>query len=238
MIPLRLAVVIPLLLMAALLASCSGDTIINSSTTQLSGITVSGTGRAAGPPDVVVLTLGVSLEAQSVATARESAAAAMQRVIDSLKSNGVADRNIQTTHFSIQPQYDFTTRGQTLRGYRVSNVVTARISQIDNAGRIIDSAATAGGDSVVVQSIQFKVENQTELQNQAREEAMRQARERAEQLARTAGVRLVRPIKIDEGVQPVLPQFDIAARTAQADTPIEAGELQITVNVTVTYAIE
>ncbi|MGE4057109.1 MAG: SIMPL domain-containing protein, partial [Vicinamibacterales bacterium] len=142
-------------MLAAVLSGCGdeGTTIVNSETTTAAGITVAGTGIVYGTPDVVTLRLGASVIASSVAQAREQAAVSIQTVINSLKANGVADKDIQTTGLSISPQYDFSGRTQTLRGYQVSNLVTAKIRKIDSAGKSIDDATAAGGNDVVVQGI-------------------------------------------------------------------------------------
>ena len=91
-------------LASAALIACQGDTIVNSSMSTAAGINVDGTGKASGTPDTVFLTLGVNVENATVAGAREAAASAMQGVINSLKGNGVADKDIQTTQFSVSPQ--------------------------------------------------------------------------------------------------------------------------------------
>ena len=91
-------------LASAALIACQGDTIVNSSMSTAAGINVDGTGTASGTPDTVFLTLGVNVENATVAGAREAAASAMQGVINSLKGNGVADKDIQTTQFSVSPQ--------------------------------------------------------------------------------------------------------------------------------------
>ena len=222
--------------------ACQGDTTVHTSTSTAAGIHVAGTGKASGAPDIVFLTLGVNVENPTVAGARESAASAMVGMVNSLKANGVEDRNIQTTQFTVSPQYDFTGRTQTLRGYRVSNVVTAKLTKIDTASKAIDDAAIAGGNSTVIQSIQFAIDDTNKLQETAREEAMAQAKARADQLARLAGVSLGKPIAINETYESVVPQ-DLAfaaPRTASADTstPIQAGELEVVVNLTVLYGIE
>jgi uncharacterized protein YggE len=239
---LRLALLTTVSGLAALLAvACSGDTIVNPATTA-EGISVQGSGRASGTPDVVFLQLGVNLERATVSEAREAAASAMQAVIDSLRRNGIAERDIQTSQFSVQPQYDFSTRVQTLRGYRVTNVVTAKITQIATASKAIDDAAAAGGNAAIVQSIDFSIDDPTELQEQARADAMAQARQRAAELADHAGVRILRPISINENYQTVIPQAQTVARTqapgADVATPIQAGELEVLVFVSVVYAIE
>jgi uncharacterized protein YggE len=210
---------------------------------QPTGVNVSGVGRAVGTPDVVILQLGVNAERSTVDAAREAAARALQSIIDTLKANGVADRDIQTLQFSIQPQYDFTGGAQRLRAYRVVNVVTARVHKLENAGKAIDDAARAGGNDAVVQSVQFTIDDPAKLQSEAREEAVKQAHARAEALADHAGVKLGRPISITEspppqqGPQP-LAAPRTAAESALAQTPIQAGELEVVVTVNVVYAVE
>ena len=103
----RVFILIAVSLISVGLVACkSGETVVNGPGAPTTGLSVSGTGRASGPPDVVVLQLGVQAEAPAVADARERAASSGQAVIDSIKKNGVDDKDIRTTQFSIQPQYD------------------------------------------------------------------------------------------------------------------------------------
>src|SRR5262245_35223493 len=100
-------VLVALFGLAAVACGDDGDTIIAGGNGQQTGISVNGTGKAMGVPDVAVLRLGVNLEASTVEAARDQAAAAQKAIIDSVKSNGVAEKDIQTQQFSISPQYDF-----------------------------------------------------------------------------------------------------------------------------------
>ena len=236
-----------LLLMAVLAAggllavACTeGDTTVNPPGSA-TGIAVTGTGKASGAPDIVTLQLGVQVEASTVAAARDGAAASQQKVIDAIKKAGVADKDIRTVQFSIEPQYDFSTRIQTLRGYRVTNVINVTVRKVDDASKVIDDAVSAGGNNVVVRSISFSIEDPTSLRETAREEAMKDARARAGQLAKLGGVSLGGPISISEGTAVTPVPFLSAPRTgsgAEASTPIQPGELEVTVNVSVLYAIE
>lgn len=229
--------VIPLL--ALLAVACDSQTIVQTGEGVSHGISVSGTGRVVGVPDVVQLQMGVQVTAPSVEAARDQAARAQQAVIDALKAGGVQERDIQTIAFSVRPQYDFPGGVQTLRGFQVSNTVSAKIRRIEEAGRIIDQATRAGGDRVQVRSISFSIDDPSELQSRARERAVEDARKRAEALARHAGVRLGRPLLISEtsGAVPELPLV-IAPRTGDATTPIQPGELEIVVNVSIVFAID
>jgi len=229
---------------ALLAAACGGGDTIVQSEGSAQGVNASGTGTAVGEPDVMVLTVGVSAQRESIEVAREAAAGAQSAVIESLVGNGVAEEDIQTVQFSVHPQYDFSrTNGQgEIIGYVVSNVVTAKIRDLEKAGEAIDGATLAGGNDAVVQGVSFGIDDPTELQAQAREEAVSKAREQAEQLASNAGASLGKLISISESsyypfYDRAIPQAAGGQALDQA-TPIESGQLEISVTVNVVYAIE
>ena len=204
---------------------------------------VTGSGSVVGEPDIATLNLGVSAEKASVEEAREAAASAMTAVIESLKANEVAEKDIQTQNFSIYPQYDYTDNGRVLRGYRVNNTVSAKVRELESLSDIIDDAAGAGGDIVVVNSIQFMIEDSTPLQAQARALAVKNAEAKAQTLAEASGVTLGKPVTITETTYGESPPIAFAESAALADdsarssTPVQAGELTVTVNVTIVYEI-
>ena len=206
-------------------------------------VRVSGTGMVAGAPDVVMLNIGVSVERDSVKQARTEAAEAMTGVIESLKANGLLDTDIQTRYFSIHQRYDYSKGRREFRGYNVTNTVSAKIRDLDTVGNVIDDAAEAGGDLVEINSIRFTIEDPTKLKMQARVEAMQDAAAKAQTLATEGGVTLGKPISISESGDyyppgPVNLEFALAADAAAVETPIQSGQLQITVTVNVTYEIE
>lgn len=213
-----------------------------------STIHVTGSGSVTGEPDVALLHLGVSVERQSVAEAREEAASAMTTVLDSLTANGIAETDIQTQAFSIRPEYDYDYNRdpvQMLRGYRVSNDVTAKVRDLETLTQVIDDAAAAGGNVVLINSIQFMIEDNTALATQARILAVKDAEAKAQTLAKESGVTIGKPLSISEQTSTAAPPiaFQRAAAVAEADasvtaTPVQAGELTVTVNITVVYEIE
>ena len=206
-------------------------------------IHVTGSGSVVGEPDIATLNLGVSAEKASVEDAREAAASAMTSVIESLQANDVAEKDIQTENFSIYPQYDYTDNGRVLRGYRVNNTVSAKVRELEGLSDIIDDAAAAGGDIVVVNSIQFMIEDSTALQTQARALAVKNAEAKAQTLAEASRVTLGKPVTITEtthGESPPIAFAEsaaLAADSARSSTPVQAGELTVTVNVTIVYEI-
>ncbi|MBI3743710.1 MAG: SIMPL domain-containing protein [Chloroflexi bacterium] len=220
---------------------------------QQTGIFVDGSGTITVTPDISTLSLGVQAQATTVAQARDQAAAAMDAVAKSLKDNGVADKDIKTTNFSIQPIYTAKPRippafpGQTdqvITGYMVSNSVTAKIRDLAKVGKVIDDATKAGGDAIRFNGINFSVENPKPIETQARDLAFQDAVAKAQQAAKATGVTLGKPISISvQGGSPV--RFAPAPLAGRADvaggfvaTPIDAGTLDVTVSVSITFAIQ
>jgi uncharacterized protein YggE len=207
------------------------------------GIWVNGEGIVNVTPDIAVLNLGVSAQAAKVADAQAQAAAAMDNVISTLKSNGVDPKDITTVYFSISPltKYDNTTQQTTITGYQVTNTVSVKIRTIDKTGSIIDAVAAAAGDLIRINGISFSVDNPEQYYSQARTLAMNDAKAKARQLADLAGVSLGRPVYIAESSAsaptPVL--FPNQAQAVPAPTTsISPGQTTITLDVQVAYSIQ
>ncbi len=208
-------------------------------------LSINGEGRVSGAPDVARVDLGVSVLRDTVAQAQDEAARAMAAVLDTLQDNGVDEDDISTTSFNVFPEFDFTERGQTLRGFRVLNSVSVLIRDIDSAGDVIDDAIAAAGDVVVVNSITFTIEDPTPLLDQARELAVADARRKAEALAGLNDVSLGPVVAISESG--ALPSASVAfdgrgafaiEQAAFAPTPISGGQIEVFLSVFVTYALE
>jgi uncharacterized protein YggE len=224
-------------------AACTPKTTVQvPSQQQQTGITVSGEGKATGTPDIANIQLGVSTLANTVAEARSQAAASMDAMVTSMKNNGVDEKDIQTQQLSIAPEYDYTGTRQVLKGFRVTNIVSAKIRKIDDTSKIVDDAVTAGGNDAQVQGISFSIDNPDDLKTQARKDAMADARSRAETLANEAGVQLGDPITISESSVVVPVPYAAGAGAAKEvqtpTTPIEAGTQEVTVDISVTWSIK
>ena len=204
------------------------------------GINVSGEGRVAGTPDTLTLGIGINLERDSVSVATDDAARLATALINAVKAEGVDERDIQTANYSIHPSYDHRNDTRRLIGYRVSNDVRVKVRNLDHAGEIIDRAGEQGGDEVVVQGLSFSLEDNELLVAAARAAAWKDARGKAEQLAELAGVTLGAPTAISESFNAPFP----IQRLAQAEMapvrsapPIQAGELDVSVTIQVTFGL-
>lgn len=225
----------------------SNNTVGAESLSGQRGISVSGDGYVTIKPDTAFVDVGVQATADTVESARGQAADAMAKVIEALKANGVAEADIQTTSFSISPQYDYTTSSPVLRGYMVSNSVTAKLKGEpnnigDNAGKLIDAAAKAAGNLATVNGVRFTLDDQASAISDARKKAFDAAKSKAEELAKLAGVGLGDVQFISEGglsvPSPIYYAKTENAPAADGGTPIQAGELTLSTSVSVTWAIK
>jgi uncharacterized protein YggE len=207
------------------------------------GIIVSGQSTISVTPDTALLSTGVSVLAASAVEARDQAADSMKQLIDSVKGNGVDDKDIRTTQFSLNPEYDYSSSGSPrLTGYRVTHMLSVKVKDLDNVAQVIDDAVDAAGNPVQVGGVTFTVENPDAVLSSARAGAMAEAKAKAQELANLSGVTLGAPVSIAEtssGGQPSPLYYEAAKGVGVAGaTSIQPGQLDVTVNIQVTYGIQ
>lgn len=201
------------------------------------GLSVSGEGVVSVKPDVAIVQLGVDVTNPSVGEAQGIATQQMDAVLKKLKSLGIADKDIRTIQYSVQPQIDY--QKNVLTGYRVVNVAQVTVRQIDKLGSMLDQAVSSGATKV--QGISFTVDDPSKLQAEARDKAIQDAKAKAEQMAKAAGVRLGKVTALSEsgGTVPYRVQLAAPAPMAKgADVPISVGESEIRVTVQMVFDIE
>lgn len=229
-------------------------------------ISVSGNGEVYKVPDLAVMNFSVASEAKTVAEAMEDNVKKMNAIGDVMKSMGVAEKDMQTTNFSINPRYDYVKTAtplaptaeiavdeyyypsgkRTLSGYDVNQTLTVKVRQenMGKIGQIIQEAAASGANQVG--NLQFTLDDPDAAQAEARELAIADAKEKAEILARQMGVKLVRIVSYSDGGYSPLYRINYDAKEAygmggaapMAAPEIQAGESKISVNVNIAYEIE
>src|SRR5215211_3388693 len=200
-------------------------------------VTVVGHGEIKGAPDTATVQIGVEAEAATAKDALAQNSAQAQAVQEKLTKLGVDAKDIQTSNFSINPTY--ASDGRQVTGYHVSNMVTVKIRQLDQAGTLLDQVVQAGANSI--QGISFSVENPEALLDQARKAAIENARARATQLAGASGTAVGDVLVISEniGAQPIpMPAFARAEGAADQAAPVQPGQQSFSVDVQVTFGLK
>jgi uncharacterized protein YggE len=205
-------------------------------------LTVSGHGEASGVPDQAQLSAGVTTTAKTAAEALAQNASQMNGVFAALKRLGIPERKIQTSNFSIQPQYppynQNNTGLQRIIGYTVSNQVSVTLDDVKKLGPAIDALVAAGANQI--NEVSFTIDDTKALVTKARVDAVADATDRANTYAKAAGVSLGSIVSISDAeiaISPPVPMMMKARNVAAEATPIAAGEESISANVTIVWEI-
>jgi uncharacterized protein len=200
-------------------------------------ITVTGTGTVSGTPNQLVLSMGVQTSASSVSTALRQANEAATRVIHSLRAGGVSRSDIQTSGLSIQPNYN--NGSQVPVGYDVSEQLTATLRDLAKAGSQIQAAATAGGNATTVDGVSLNLTDNSKLLARARAAAIADAQAKASQFAHALGRQLGNVLSVSDQSPMPYPIFatGLGAARQAASVPVQPGRQQVSVQITVVYAI-
>jgi uncharacterized protein YggE len=235
------------ILMVAILVIATGCSAASDAATATTPpnrtITVVGVGKAAGTPDVAHVTIGVETRDESVQKAVDDNEARMTKILDAIKSLGIADKDIRTSSYSVfaerEPQRFPEVEGS--EGpvvYRVNNMATVTVRDLGKIGDVLDEAVGAGANNIY--GISFSVDDPSELEAEARANAVADARARAESLAELTDVSVGDVLSISEVIGGPVPVIEraVVGVAYSAGAPIEPGELEVQMNVQVTYAIK
>jgi uncharacterized protein YggE len=201
-------------------------------------IVVTGAGSVRVAPDYARISSGVTTKAKTVKEASDANAKVMGAITAALLDSGIAQTDIQTARFSVQPVYAPPQPGgePKLSGYSVSNQVEVVIRQISKVGDVLDRLVRAGATDIG--NIAFLVADTSKALDQAREAAVADARRKAELYARASGVNLGHVLSIKEDAVHGAPvPFARAAAMAPASVPISSGEDTLEARITVGYEI-
>ncbi|MEK7606837.1 MAG: SIMPL domain-containing protein [Patescibacteria group bacterium] len=207
-------------------------------------ITIEGEGKVAGVPEIAVIGVGISTENKEVVKAQTENNTKMTTLIGRVKGFGVDSKDIQTTNYSLSPQYEWPDGKRVLRGYRVTQEVQVKIRDLGKIGAILSSVGESGANQV--SGVSFTIDDPETLREQAREKALENARAKAKSVAEKAGVKLGKLVTFSEyspSGSTYYKGFDSyamglgGATEAAAPAPVESGSLDIVVNVNVTYEI-
>ena len=201
-------------------------------------ISVAGEATLAVAPDQAQIDGGVTSEAKTAREASDANNAAMGKVLQALKAAGIAEKDIQTSRLSLQPQYPPNRSGpSSIVAYRASNRVTVRLRDVTKVAGTIDTLVGAGANDIG--GINFTVSNASKLLDEARGQAVADAHRKAEIYAKAAGVALGEPLSISEQGSPgPMPFRRMAVGMAVSPTPVAQGEETLQVSVNVSWAIK
>ncbi len=212
-------------------------------------IAMTGHGEVTAAPDTAYVTSGVTSQGTTAKEALDANNADMARLIETLKAAGIASEDIQTSGFSVNPNYVYSDardengyqRPPKIVGYTVSNGVSVHVRDLAGLGAVLDQAVTVGANTI--SGITFAVEDPLEIYDEARRLAFADAQRKASLYADAAGVELGALSLISEQTgynappQPYMFKAE-AASMDRAVVPIEAGQLTFSIDVNVNWELE
>ena len=208
-------------------------------------LSITAAGEVTRAPDIAFITAGVENEAKTAKEAMAANSRSMTGVMKALQAAGVADKDVQTSNFSLNSRYDYVKDGdnsghQVLAGYIASNQVTAKVSKLASLGSTLDALVGAGSNTV--NDVRFALDNDKSARDEASRQAMQSAMQRANLYAEAAGYKVARIVTINESFQTFEPRPKaMMVRSAMADgppPPMAAGELTFSTSVTVLFELK
>lgn len=212
-------------------------------------ITVSGTATVQMEPDMVMIRLGVSASSEEVLEAQRTVNEAIANVVAALTSDmGLAEEDVATSDFYIQERWEYNPeKGNSEKtGYEATSMLSVCVREIDQAGAVIDAAMQAGANQL--NGVEFLASDQRDARDQALTLAVEDGMRKAKTIAAAAGVQIpAAPSSIEEGSTSSysasnstwMYAADLGAeRESSAATKLQAGMLNITAKVTITYEID
>ncbi len=202
-------------------------------------ITVVGEGKVQVQPDVAYLNLGVVTTRATVREASDANQGIIDEVIAAVQAVGVAEADIQTSSFSVSannygpngllPENEIT--------YQVANNVNVTIRDLTTVSKVLDTAIEAGANNIY--GVNFALKDSAAAQAEARKSAVADAKARAEDLASLTGVAVGELISVSEmvGSNAIAGSFRENAMAMGGGTPIQPGQLDLTMQLQVVYAI-
>ncbi|MDH6196383.1 uncharacterized protein YggE [Mycobacterium frederiksbergense] len=198
-------------------------------------VTVVGAGQVQGVPDTLTADVAIEFIAPDVSAALNQSSQRQQDVIESLVGAEIDRKDISTTQVSVQPQFG---PDSAITGYRASNAIKVKIRDTAKASQTLALIAGAGGDATRINSVNYSIEDDSDLVRDARARAFDDAKNRAEQYAGLSGLHLGKVISISEqsgGSPPPTPMP--MQRAAMADVPLEPGQQTVSFSVTVIWEL-
>mgnify|MGYP001108679422 CR=1 FL=1 len=201
-------------------------------------VRATGEGTVSAKPDRAQIQIGVVTEATTAQAAASQNAKQTTEVIAELRRVLPAGADLQTSGYSLQPNYRSGPReAPRIVGYIASNTVRVTIDDLTSVGKVIDAATATGANQI--RGIHFMVKDEQALRAQALRAAVAQARRNAEAMASGLGLKLGQVLSVEEAAPVVVPRFERAvALAAAADTTtIEPGTIDVRAQVTITVEI-
>ena len=204
-------------------------------------ITVSGAGKAYAAPDIANISFGVITQGKDPAALEGDNITKVNSAIELLKNEGVAESDIQTTNYTIYPNYAYNkfTQTQIIESYTFSQSVSVKVRDLSKAADILGKLSSMGVSQLTGPNFSLSDEAQQKYFIEAEDQAFSNVQNKAQAMAKANGITLGSIINISESSSPypIYRSMSVGAAVASPSPVIESGTNEIDANVSITYEI-
>jgi uncharacterized protein YggE len=203
-------------------------------------VIASGEGVVKAAPDLAWVRIGAESRSKNPKDAQQQNAKAMEAVLQKITALGFPKDAIKTVAIDLQLEYDYANGRQTPRGYVARNTIEVRVDDLTKVGDVVDAAVGSG--ATLLHGLRFDLKKRDGLERDALRLAVTEARQRAEAMASGAGRAIDRVLRIEEsfaapGPRPMVMER-LTVADAPAETPVQAGEIEIRAQVRLTASLK
>jgi len=209
-------------------------------------VSVSGTVTKTASPEIAYITLSVETLDSSASKSQSENAILSNKVMAALESAGISSDDIETSSYSLREEFEWNEvlRKSESIGHRTSNSIRVTVRDLTMVGSVIDSAVSAGANSVSGVTFALTKQTQSELKTMALSEAAENAREKAESIASGLGIGVGQVYSASESSNYSTPYYsrsyavDAEDAVGMAPTPITPGDIEFSATVSVQFEIQ
>jgi uncharacterized protein YggE len=209
-------------------------------------ITVVGEGTVKIKPDIAQANIGVEVIRPTVKAASSGAKESMDAVLEALKEQGVDEKDIQTSGFSVWTERPYGPEGPSGDEvlYHVSNQVAVTIRDLETVGAVLGAAIEAGANNIY--GVTFSLADPSQVESGARKEAVADAQAKARELATLNDIKVGDVVSVSEVIGGrggyyaggVRREAAYAPGVGGGGGPIAPGELEFTLQLEIVYTVQ
>lgn len=199
---------------------------------------VTAEGTAYAKPDVAVVNIGYTTEGSNVEQVQSKANEVINKITSDLKAIGIGEKDIQTTNYNINPDYDYSSELQKITGYSINLNMQVKSRDLEKGSQVIDIATKNGANQI--RGVSFEIDDIEKYRVEARKQAIEKAKIKAEEIADETGITLGKIINVYESPIESPPPIYRAAETnpggpKDLSTELQPGQTEVNVSVTLGY---
>lgn len=208
-------------------------------------ISISAQGKVSATPDLATVSLSVVTQAPTAVSAQDQATKKANKLVVFVKQQGIAEADITTSQFNLNPMYDYRDGKNNLSGYQAVQSITVKVHSVDKStdklNKILGGATDNGANEVL--GVYFTFNDPDSLKQAARKQAIAHAKEKAAELASEAGLRLGKVVSVSESSSnyPVPLPYGIGGGLSEPSVKnpdIQTGSQEIVVDMTLVFEVK